>query len=1658
MQAINPTTRNILNVDPDPLTNPVRGIVTAEKAAEKRKTRFDDLDFIQTQDYKEGLTDYRKSELFKDLFKDQNFRKAMLDAKYIEHNISLKDYYKYNSDSGLPLDEDDLLKFAQENRLVDTFLTTDNQTVMVRPQDITNNNLALTYMPTDLTTPLERGANATEQEDAIINKRLSYMFNNPIPVKGGNVYGFSVVDKKGRRYVIPGFEDTRKLLLEPDKGKEITPAVTYEGGLDYSIRTPKDETRRYFQLLKNIGMPEPMIAEFMYAQSNGMMDQYRMKHAASDFVKVFPFIFRGIGEFTTDMFIDLNNKFKDLAGGEGAEYFGGALTVQPKVDSSVHVFDKTRFGASYLSEKTNGLLSMDDAAALMSYSPSWGESIRREGAIGALSYLITAGGGTAIGMIKNVNFRRHVKNMFQDGKEPITFDEALEKANTTKNKYKRKFSFNELFEDYYNTNHNSFLRNFRTGFTLYTMKMAQDAKGIVAPKMTPRYGILSKKFEIENARLQEMINKNRGVSVIEKQRKLVNKLERNRDFEIARSFVPETFRTLLLEESGVTLGIASLSHLYQMNSVDPENMTPSFFPLILSAFAGSYVAEKSANGVKNLGEYVTDLGKAIMRSDDLKGLSFTDYRKAKGRAKDVFAWIGRADLETQEKILASLDSHKTTIDLISNIEVDGVKLISNPDDIQKSLYQLVGLNQLSVVGDQIQDIITHGQIRNLSPEFKQLLENQRKQTRLYNDLAKGFTALRKARLHPDVEANTAARNLLDFYLKSFDFLSKKLGKFDEKLNSTILKLEDDLSQFINGMAIVDTKNVKKMERLRYDYNTTIRVLSELELEKAIRAGYKPLEAIELVNKKLSTFNNQLNLNLKRVDSVLTTNEEASNAAWGSFTSIKSGFESRTDALFIGLTQKYGKDSSTPVYADMTSFYPILSKYDTPEYEEFFEPGEQLLRDVGKPGAKGLAKVGIGMPKNRFLPLFQDAADTFLKPENVAKYSTELQDAIKAVKDDDAFKGASNFEIWKELYNKGVDVKLPIDFEDWKMVAQSFSSKAYGFIGKGVQGKITKDLYEQWVELAEDANDGFSTNFFDENAKAPMGGEVVNEWKLAKGSHHTFAARYKHKLGKKWGAIEGTTETGSLITKESPMNWMDGIVKELASKDLSQERLDEIVSELAQATGGVNVAGKGQTSKYSFSTSLPDGFEKDLNDKGMILVQKLFNKAGKNYLLSTPTAKILLDELYKRNILSPNVMKDLKGDPNYDIFLKNLERLKTSDGKSLVNIEEVKDGIDARKFFEFSQKYKDKAFKLKEDIATRTNVFVEEFKAAKKQITGKITATKSFLENNLTGASIFKLISEEGDLGLKKIDDFRNNYSQALLAELNIQNISTLLPSNPARKEYFDKMQKWDKGIAGLYLEYLDKASKQKNPDGVAKLSKDQVTDEVDFEVDEMVDGQSFLTILGKNTPYENTVKEILRRAEGGNANQSKLYDDLLVIGSYMDGEIVSKGIKNTFKIAGAPRSLSLASWMSRAYAFQRGVVGPQWIGGEALIHTIKKKNYSIFKEMMENPDIGKIVLSMLESGEPPKGADSVMWVRALTNLIARERAFGMFDEDGEENALTKFGEDFAKSHRKNIDEQMKKIYEKSPSGKTMQSIKDFSRDAYQGAKEFFTGDNNENVQ
>ena len=69
-------------------------------------------------------------------------------------------------------------------------------------------------------------------------------------------------------------------------------------------------------------------------------------------------------------------------------------------------------------------------------------------------------------------------------------------------------------------------------------------------------------------------------------------------------------------------------------------------------------------------------------------------------------------------------------------------------------------------------------------------------------------------------------------------------------------------------------------------------------------------------------------------------------------------------------------------------------------------------------------------------------------------------------------------------------------------------------------------------------------------------------------------------------------------------------------------------------------------------------------------------------------------------------------------------------------------------------------------------------------------------------------------------------------------------------------------------------------------------------------------------------------------------------------------------LAGIPRRFSMESYISRFYAINRDVIGPQYVATESLIQRFRIKGFSLMQAALTDPELGDLFIDMLESGKP----------------------------------------------------------------------------------------------
>ena len=71
-----------------------------------------------------------------------------------------------------------------------------------------------------------------------------------------------------------------------------------------------------------------------------------------------------------------------------------------------------------------------------------------------------------------------------------------------------------------------------------------------------------------------------------------------------------------------------------------------------------------------------------------------------------------------------------------------------------------------------------------------------------------------------------------------------------------------------------------------------------------------------------------------------------------------------------------------------------------------------------------------------------------------------------------------------------------------------------------------------------------------------------------------------------------------------------------------------------------------------------------------------------------------------------------------------------------------------------------------------------------------------------------------------------------------------------------------------------------------------------------------------------------------------------------------------FSISGIPRKFSVESYISRFYALNRDVIGPQYVATESILQRMRLRNFHVIQQALTDPQVGELFLEMLESGKP----------------------------------------------------------------------------------------------
>ena len=124
------------------------------------------------------------------------------------------------------------------------------------------------------------------------------------------------------------------------------------------------------------------------------------------------------------------------------------------------------------------------------------------------------------------------------------------------------------------------------------------------------------------------------------------------------------------------------------------------------------------------------------------------------------------------------------------------------------------------------------------------------------------------------------------------------------------------------------------------------------------------------------------------------------------------------------------------------------------------------------------------------------------------------------------------------------------------------------------------------------------------------------------------------------------------------------------------------------------------------------------------------------------------------------------------------------------------------------------------------------------------------------------------------------------------------------------------------------------------------------EVD--LDDEQLKTIMGFNDPAQ---REVVKSIVG--KDTYKVYESIV---QFVANEKLA-GVQG-LNMTGIPRKFSIESYISRFYAINRGVVSFRYVGTEAVLQEMRRKNMSILSMALTTPKVGEYLMEMIATGKP----------------------------------------------------------------------------------------------
>lgn len=138
-----------------------------------------------------------------------------------------------------------------------------------------------------------------------------------------------------------------------------------------------------------------------------------------------------------------------------------------------------------------------------------------------------------------------------------------------------------------------------------------------------------------------------------------------------------------------------------------------------------------------------------------------------------------------------------------------------------------------------------------------------------------------------------------------------------------------------------------------------------------------------------------------------------------------------------------------------------------------------------------------------------------------------------------------------------------------------------------------------------------------------------------------------------------------------------------------------------------------------------------------------------------------------------------------------------------------------------------------------------------------------------------------------------------------------------------------------------------------------------------------VNVLGDLIGYGDPAKEKVIRAAVGNDR----YDVAKAMFEFFQNKQNSP--LGALNVRGIPRSFSVESYISRFYAINRDVIGPQYVATESILQRMRMRNFNMIQAALTDPRVGELFLEMVETGRPLPPKKEIEFASLLTAAFVK---------------------------------------------------------------------------